>query len=262
MQRILAALAVAATTLPLAAYAQGTLPAGDYLGASRRPAVPTGPVPRLPSGQVDLDGAWIGGGAINDIELEGGMKPGEIPLLPWAKVLRDSRVESDEPHVWCLPTGVGRVTVFPFRFVQNYTHRLPTHLFMVFEGNIHSYRQIFMDGRKHPAELDPTWFGHSIGSWEGDTLVIDTVGYNDKFWFDRRGTPHTEQLHTIERFTRLDMGHMENKLTIDDPGAYSRTFTLTFPVTLSTADEILEYICQENNQAGWANGRKNPYVGR
>jgi len=262
MRRIAAILAILTLTLPLLVYAQ-TTGGGDYLGASRRSPVPNGPIPRFPDGTVDLNGAWIGGGAVNDIEQEGGLKPGELPLLPWAKALRDSRDSSDEPHVWCLPMGgVGRTTVFPFRWVQNYTHKKPTHLFYIFEGNIHSYRQIFMDGRKHPAELDPTWFGHSIGWWEKDTLVIDTVGYNDKFWFDRRGTPHTEQMHSIERWTRLDMGHMENQLTIDDPGAYSRPFTLTFPVRLSTDDELLEYICQENNQFGFGHGRTNPYVAR
>jgi len=93
---------------------------------------------------------------------------------------------------------------------------------MLFEGNIHSYRQIFMDGRAHPKDPDPTWYGHSVGHWEGDTLVIDTVGYNDKFWFDFRGHPHTEQLHTIERYTRKNLGTLVNEITIDDPGAYSK----------------------------------------
>ena len=114
--------------------------------------------------------------------------------------------------------GVPRSTPYPFRFVQNYTHKKPTHIFILHEGNIHSYRQIFMDGRKHPAELDPTWFGHSIGWWEGDTLVIDTVGFNDKFWFDRQGTPHTEQLHTIERWTRSNLGTLVNDSHHRRPG--------------------------------------------
>ena len=107
-----------------------------------------------------------------------------------------------------------------------------------------------MDGRKHPDDLDSTWLGHSIGRWEGDTLVIDTVGYNDKWWFDRRGHPHTEQLHTIERWTRKDMGHLENVVTIDDPGAYTKPFTVKFMATWTPGNELLEYICQENNQYG------------
>jgi hypothetical protein len=134
-------------------------------------------------------------------------------------------------------------------------------MFILHEGNIHSFRQIYMDGRKHPAELDPSWVGHSIGSFEKDTLVIDSVGFNDKFWFDHNGTPHTEQLHTIERWTRLDLGRLENKVTIDDPGAYSRPWTVTFMARLQApGDELMEYICQENNQYGIAGGHPNPFA--
>jgi hypothetical protein len=112
-----------------------------------------------------------------------------------------------------------------------------------------------MDGRRHPAELDPTWFGHSIGHYEGNTLVIDTVGFNDKSWFDNRGYPHTEQLHTIERWTRIDSGHMTDEVTIEDPGAYTKPFTVKFTARLTdTGDEMMEYICQENNQYGVAQG--------
>ena len=111
-----------------------------------------------------------------------------FPLLPWARALMEDRAKrpGDDPFYWCMPMGVPRVTPYPYRFVQNYTLK-PTHMYILHEGTIHTYRQIFMDGRKHPAELDPAWFGHSIGAWEKDTLVIDTVGYNDKFWFDRAG---------------------------------------------------------------------------
>ena len=93
-------------------------------------------------------------------------------------------------------------------------------------------RVIYMDGRKHPTDWLPTWWGHSIGRWEGDTLVIDTVGYNDKFWFDSRGTPHTEKLHTIERWTRINYGTLVNEFTIDDPGAFSRPVQLKFTARL------------------------------
>ena len=228
----------------------------------KRPPVQTGPAPRMPDGNVDLNGLWNGGGPVGDIAQ--GLKPGEsIQLLPSAKALMDYRAtrETDDPHLWCMPMGVPRSTPYPFRFVQNYTHKAPTHMFILHEGNIHSYRQIFMDGRKHPAELDPTWFGHSIGSWENrDTLLIDTVGFNDKFWFDRKGTPHTEQLHTIERWTRPDLGRLINTVTIDDPGAFSKPFTVAFTARLSPpGDEIMEYICQENNQYGVAGGHENPF---
>ncbi|NOT26709.1 MAG: hypothetical protein HOP16_11460 [Acidobacteria bacterium] len=228
----------------------------------KRPPLPTGPAPRLPDGTIDLNGLWNGGGS-GGSQIARSLLPGEtMQLLPAAKALMDVRAqnEADDPHLWCMPMGVPRSTPYPFRFVQNYTHKAPTHMFILHEGNIHSYRQIFMDGRKHPAEIDPTWFGHSIGWYEGkDTLVIDTVGFNDKFWFDRAGTPHTEQLHTIEKWTRPDMGRLVNTVTIDDPGAFAKPFTVSFPARLSPpGDEIMEYICQENNQFGAAIGQSGP----
>jgi hypothetical protein len=184
-----------------------------------------------------------------------GLKKGEtMPLLPAAKALMASRKDSDDPENWCLPPGVLRYSPYPFRFIQNYTHKKPTHLYILSEL-MRTFRQVFLDGRKHPPELDPTWFGHSIGWYENDTLVIDTVGFNDKAWFDRKGTPHTEQLHTVERWTRVDAGHFVEEVTLDDPGAFSRPFAVTFQATLSNpGDELIEYVCQENNQYGIASG--------
>ena len=132
---------------------------------------------------------------------------------------------------------------YPWRIIQT-----KTHYFFLFEGNIHSFRQIFMDGRKHPEDPDPTWYGHSVGRWEGDALVIDSVGFNDRFWFDFTGHPHTEKLHTIERFTRKDLGTLVDEVTIDDPGAYAKPFTITSSNRLVPGEEIMEYICQENER--------------
>ena len=101
---------------------------------------------------------------------------------------------------------------------------------------------------KHPEDPDPTWYGHSVGHWEGSTLVVDTIGFNDKFWFDYMGHPHTERLHTVERYTRTALGHMSIEVTIDDPGAYKQPFTSVGSATLMVGQELLEYICQENNQ--------------
>ena len=198
---------------------------------------------RLTNGQPDFSGLWQGGGPINDISQ--GLPKGEtLPLLPSARKILESRLSKDDPQASCLPSGVPRVAPYPWRIVQT-----PTHIFFLFEANIHSYRQIFMDGRKHPADLDPTWYGHSIGRFDGNTLVVDTIGFNDKFWFDFKGHPHTERLHIVERYTRKDHNTLVNQITIDDPGAYSRPFTVTFTAELAPAgDELMEYICQENNQ--------------
>jgi hypothetical protein len=164
-------------------------------------------------------------------------------MLPAAQALMDTRQSKDDPEANCLPTGVPRIAPYPWRIVQD-----PTHIYFLFEGNIHSYRQIFMDGKPHPKDPDPSWYGDSRGHWDGDTLVVDSIGFNDKFWFDFRGHPHTEQLHTIERYTRTDLGTLVNEVTIDDPGDYSKPFTLKFTARLRPNEELMEYICQENNQ--------------
>jgi hypothetical protein len=190
-------------------------------------------VPRLPDGKPDLgDVAWLAMGG-------GNFKEFDSLMLPAAKKTLAGRDVTQDPHNFCMPDVVPRTTPFPFRIFRNYTDKAATHLVIVYEGNIHSFRQVFMDGRKHPDYLDPTWYGHSIGWWDKDTLVIDTVGFNDKSWYDGRGTPHSEQLHTIERYTRLDKGHLQLKVTIDDPGMYDKAL-----------DEVMEYICQDGNQYG------------
>ncbi len=203
----------------------------------------TRPVPRLPDGKPDFSGIWIGGGPVAD--LEAGLKPGEtVPLLPAAKELMSERKAQDDPEANCLPTGIPRQAPYPWTFAT-----APGRLYILFEGNIHSYRQVFMDGRAHPKDMNPTWYGHSVGRWDGDALVIDTIGFNDKFWFDFRGHPHTEQLHTVERYTRKEYDKLTNAITIEDPGAYSRPFTVTFTANLMPNGELMEYICQESERS-------------
>ena len=220
-----------------------------------------GPVPRLPDGKPDLTGPWVGGGSNQDIERDGGLKPGELPLLAWAKELRDTRKPQDEPYTACLPMSVPRVNPYPWKFAMSYTSKGLTHIYILHEtGDAGAHRVVYMDGRKHPADLLPTWWGHSIGRWEGDTLLVDTVGYNDRFWFDSRGTPHTEQLHTIERFTRINYGRLVNEFTLEDPGAFSKPVNMKFTARLlrpnlkTGGGELLEFICLEDNQYGAAAG--------
>jgi hypothetical protein len=168
-------------------------------------------------------------------------------------------VITSDPSSYCLPMGIPRMAPYPWRFVQDPPYGRAAHLDILNEGNIHTYRQIFMDGRPHPAQPEGTWFGHSIGRWDGDTLVIDSVGFNGKVWMDRRGHPQTPQIHIVERFTRVNLGHLAREVLIDDPGAYARPFTLKFEALLSNpGDEIMEYICNENNQYGGAGGFPQP----
>jgi len=206
-------------------------------------AAPKGPAPRTSSGKPDLSGVWSPDRAFI-YNIETALKKGEkLPIQPWAEKLAAQRMSKDDPEANCLPTGVPRMAPYPWRIVQT-----PTHIFFLFEGNIHSYRQIFLDGRPHLKDPDPTWYGDSIGTWDGDTLVVDSIGFNDKFWFDFAGHPHTEQLHVVERFRRPDLGHLDIEATITDPGAYTRPFTMYGHSVLQQNAELFEYICNENNQ--------------
>lgn len=215
---------------------------GGRAGRGRGPAVPQGPAPRLADGKPDFSGVWRpDNGLVGDISRI--LKPGDqILLKPEYEKIMNGRKAGQDPEANCLPTGVPRMAPYPWTIAT-----APGKLFFLFEGNIHSYRQIFMDGRKHSKDPDPTWYGESIGHWEGDTLVVDTVGFNDLFWFDFAGHPHTEQLHVVERITRPDLGNLVEEILIDDPGAYQKPFTLIAHNRLDKGD-IMEYICQEDNQ--------------
>jgi hypothetical protein len=249
----LAAALLLAVALPLA-QAQNVPPAATSAAGSgglNNPniagEIPNAPVPRLPDGTPDLSGVWSGGGPIGDIRE--GLLPGEeLILLPEAQAIVDSRLSADDPEANCLPTGVPRIAPYPWRIVQTPPYGEAEVLYFLFEGNIHSFRQIFMDGREHPEDPDPTWYGHSIGHWDGDTLVIDTIGFNDLFWFDFLGHPHTERLRVVERYTRTSYGVLENVTTVIDPGAYAKPFTIRYEATLRPGWDLMEYICNENNQ--------------
>jgi len=255
----------AGLTLALLAHLQAQGGVGQIqVGGS--PVVPDSevtsrPIPRLPDGTIDITGPWVGGGSNGNIERDGGLKPGELPLLPWAKELMSKRLEKDEPYTACLPMSVPRVNPYPWKFALSYTSKGLSHIYVLHEtGDAGAHRVVYMDGRPHPADPIPTWWGHSIGKFEKDTLVIDTVGYNDKFWFDSRGTPHTEQLHTVERWTRINYGRITNDFLLDDPGAFSRPVNLKFTGRLLRPDlktgggDLMEFICLEGNEYGAAAG--------
>ena len=219
-------------------------------------------VSKLPDGTVDLSGVWTDGGSAPVSRL---LNPGSWTAFccPGRRSSMASRDDSQDPYNYCMPGGPLRITGgFAWRFVQHPTTNA-THIFMLQEGNAHTYRQIFMDGRKHPEDPSPTWYGHSVGRWDGDTLVVDTIGLNDKFWLDSGGTPHTEKLHLIERWTRTDFNTLRRVVTIDDPGTFTKPFTVEFTAKLSVpGSEIMEYICIENNQYGLPGGISNPYAGK
>jgi hypothetical protein len=120
-------------------------------------------------------------------------------------------------------------------------------LYIITTSDAMTYRVVYMDGREHPKNLKPSYFGHSVGHWEGDMLVIDSVGYNEKSWLNRDGLPTTDRLHLTERFTRPNMDTLEYKITIDDPGAYNKPWDSGYTVGWQADEELFEYVCQENN---------------
>jgi len=220
-------------------------------GPSESPPPPT---PRLADGTVDLggDGVWSLPW-ITDFSkqiVDGAAADGKAPFLPWTKAMHEYNAETHvayDPEGFCLPPGGPRSfgTPYPAEFLQQ-----KDRIVVIFEGGAHVWREIHMDGREHPSgdALNPTYFGDSIGHWEGDTLVIDTVGFNEKTWLDFGGHMHTDQLHTIERITRPNRNTLHYEATIIDPGAYANPWTVGWDIPWSEGQELAEYICQENNK--------------
>jgi len=201
----------------------------------------TAPTPRTREGLPDFSGIWA---AASDKYLPNlGADGVEIPMQPWAAKLYQERQENngkDRPSGRCLPHSV---TDFDAHFMPKKLIQAPGLLAMLFES-YHSYRQIFIDGRPLPEQRDPAWFGYSVGTWEGDTLMVDTIGVNEKTWLDDGGHPHSDALHIIERFRRPNFGHMEVRLTIDDPKAYTKSWTVTIPWVFMADTELLDWVCE------------------
>ena len=221
-------------------------------GGKGRAAAPALPTPRTAEGKVILggevagkNGVWTPGIGIN----EPAAPLATVPFQPWAKALYDERQKNElEPHTRCKASGVARQFMTPYG-VEFVEIAELGRMFIFDIGGPHTFRTIYMDGRSHPANFSPTNYGHSIGWWEGDTLVVDSVGFNEDFWLDRRGLPHTEQLHTVERFTRTNKNTIDYKLTIDDPGAYTAPFEGGFNLRYNENQELFEYVCQQANYA-------------
>ena len=170
---------------------------------------------------------------------------GGAPLQPWAEMkLKATNPQTDDPNLACLPEGVPRFMIsvpYPMEIFQG-----PASVLIIHEGTS-VMRQIHM-GRQHPKDLDPTYAGDSIGKWEGDSLVVDTIGFNDKTWLDGGGIPHSTALHVVERIRRIDHDTLVDQFTIDDPMAYTKAITVQQVYKLKPDWEIHEYVCEENNK--------------
>ena len=174
-----------------------------------------------------------------------------VPFLPWSAALYNYNVHNQakyDPESYCIPPGGPRLFTapYPMKIIQ-----LPDQkrVYFIFEAH-HVWREVFMDGRPHPAGKKGSWLGHSVGRYEdnGKTLVIDVAGFNDETWLDFAGHPHTSQLHLVERFTRPSRSQLRYEVQIDDPGAYARPWSVSWTIKWWAGAELDEYICEENNQ--------------
>ena len=225
------------------------------------------PAPRT-LGRVDLSGIWhavpdprdTGG----DLGTAGTPAPKYMlnifrdrkdpPMRPWATEIYEQRQGNklrDNPMIQCQPAGVPRLNAYtqPFKIVQT-----PELIVILYESQT-TFRQIFMDGRPLPTEPEPSWYGYSVGRWDGDSLVVESNGFNDKTWLDGFGHPHSEQMKLTERFTRRNLGQLDVEVSIDDPKAYTETIKYVQTHRLLADTELLEYICTENAKpvgpGGW-----------
>jgi hypothetical protein len=218
-----------------------------------RQSGPPQPAPRNAQGRVVLGGAtavergvWIPGPGITAVAIK---PPEQVPFQPWAKQVFDERqVHELEPHTRCKASGVARPFQTPYgvEFVE-----LPElrRIYIFDIGGPHTYRTIYMDGRTHPPDVLRTSYGHSIGWWEGDTLVAESTGFNENFWLDRKGLPHTDRLRTLEKWTRTDFANITYEITVDDPGAYTQPWTTSVNLRWEAGTELFEYVCQQANYA-------------
>lgn len=232
----------------------------------------TARAPRLSSGKPDLSGVWhveptsmpemkrLYGEGLNQTALPGmepdkiskyalnilaDFKPDDSPMRAETAAMLSKRSQLDRPALHCLPWGIPAATLFApvFRIVET-----PGLMVMMLEVDSGATRQIYTDGRKLPVDPQPSWYGYSTGKWEGDTLVVETAGFNDRSWLDSVGHPHSEGMHVTERFRRRDFGHIDAAITIDDPAMYTRAFTIKVTYLLQPDSDILEYFCTEDEK--------------
>ena len=223
--------------------------AGIPRGPDGKPDL-SAPAPKAPDGKPDLSGVWQAEGQTYFFDLASGLKPGDVSMQPSAQQLQAKRVardHQDDPLARCLPHGVPRINtngIFPYKIIQT-----PQVVIILYE-QLNLFRQVFLDGRRLVKDPNPAWLGYSTGHWDGDTLVVETSGFNDKTWLDTTmGHPASDALHVIERFHRKNFGTLEVQATIDDPKTYTKPWTTTIQkADLQLETDIMEFICNENEK--------------
>ena len=209
------------------------------------------PTPKTAEGKPDFSGFYMPKDFSKLLSIAGN-KPEDVPpLQPWAREVYQQRIDTngkDHPGAYCLPSGIPEKLSIPdgLKVVQT-----PNLIVFLYESRT-IYRQVFLDGRKLPKidtdDFQPSWMGYSVGHWEGDTLVVETVGSNGKAWLDMKGLPGTEALHVTERYTRPNMGIVNIDVTIDDPKAYTKPWSFKVTWNLTGDAELIESICEENSK--------------
>jgi Carboxypeptidase regulatory-like domain len=203
----------------------------------KRHAAPSGPTPRTVDGKPDFSGVWWS--PVNT-------DPGKPEWLPGAEGIAKQRMDingKESPQAHCLPSPATRLGPL-FEFAQT-----KSFIVVISDDESPGFHQVYIDGRTAPKDLDTDlWYGTSIGHWEDDTLVIDRVGFNERVWLDQAAHPHSDKLHIIERDKRPDLGHLEQEITVDDPGVLAKPWTFKRVAELAAKESIREFICAENNR--------------
>jgi hypothetical protein len=223
----------------------------------------TASVPKKSDGKPDLAGIWH---RVRPANAPTGPEFGntvtyympagaKIPFQPWAEELFNKRryqeLAKGRPSELCLPHGIlgAMLPDVPFKLVET------PGLTILLHEQFNHYRQIFTDGRDYPKDPNPAWYGYSLGKWEGDTFVVTTTGFNDRTWLDDSGHPHSEAMRSIERFRRIDFGHMNLEVTIDDPKTYTKPWSVLIPLALMPDTEMIEDVCENEKDAAHAVGK-------
>ena len=214
------------------------------------------PAPKTADGKLDISGLWKAPNGKYLFDLAADLKPEEVPFQPWAAALYKQRQDSlakDRPTGRCIPHGVPdqmAVAGYPFKILQT-----PGLVLILYEEGTH-YRQIFTDGRPLPVDPNPALVGYSVGHWEEDAFVVETSGFNaDLTWLDDPGHPHTDALHVTERFRRPNFGRLELRITIDDPKAYTKPWSVTESFNFLPDTELLENVCENEKDSGHLVGK-------
>jgi hypothetical protein len=241
------ALAIVTALLPASLAAQWlTQPTAGIPRTSDGKPNLTAQAPRTADGKPDLSGLWTKVSPKYSRNIAADLKPGDIQ--PWARSLVEARREDlgkDYMNVRCVPLGPGYTTAADSTGAEMMKIVQTPGLILILNPDL-TYRQIFLDGRKLESSPNPNWMGYSVGHWDGDTLVVESNGFNDRTWLDHDGHPHTEQLRTTERYRRRNFGTLDVEMTFTDPGAYAKPWTVAVRAELAADTEMIEWVCNES----------------